>query len=174
MRRKDVLDNIEGSRLKKQFLEAFLLQSAFIESLLKKLIDDDFFSSVTFKVMGDEFKKGNFLEPKQISFIKERLLRQNLYEIIEYLGKIEVIDSELKRKLHKYRESRNDVLHDLVGKMSRDEFEAELEGLVSEGQIILENKAMINASEALQRSEELREIVDSGDTEKLEEYFKKI
>lgn len=173
MKRKDLIDNIEGSRLKKQFLEAFLLQSAFIESLLKKLVEDDFFSNITYKVMSEEYAKKNFSESKQISFIKEKLIRQNLYEIIDYLAKVDAIDGELKKKLHAYRESRNGVLHDLVGKMSRVEFETELEVLVTSGQVILNDKAMINASDALQRKEELLEAIHSKDPKKLRDYFDK-
>lgn len=173
MKRQDVIDNIEGSRLKKQFLEAFLLQSTFIESLLKKLVEDDFFSNITYRVMAEEYTKKNYSEPKQISFIKEKLIRQNLYEIIDYLAKVEAIDGELKKKLHAYRESRNGVLHDLVGKMSRVEFETELEGLVAAGQVILNDKAMISASDSLQRREELLEAIHSNDPKKLRDYFEK-
>lgn len=178
MKRKDVIDNIEGSRLKKQFLEAFLLQSAFIESLLKKLIQDDFFANITFKVMQEELKKGsNFQPPKQVNYWNEKLMRQNLYEIIEYLAKIDVITDVLKKQLHVYREKRNIVLHDLVGTMTRLEFEKELEGLVSTGQEILNNAAMIKASESVQKNEDFSEAFASNDQQKikdvLERYTKK-
>src|SRR5574343_1856077 len=105
MKRQDLIDNIEGSRLKKQFLEAFLLQSTFIESLLKKLVVDDLSKEISLPVLLEEYKKGNYsAESKHVNFIREKLLRQNLYDIIEYLFKVEVITDDLKIKLHKYRD----------------------------------------------------------------------
>ncbi len=173
MKRQDVINNIQGSNLKKQFLEAFLLQSAFIESLLKQLIEDDFFQTVIFKVITHPSQKSSLDEPKQITVVKERLLRQNLFEIIEYLVKVGVIDPGLKTKLHTYREKRNGVLHDLVGKMSLVDFEAELEGLVSMGTVILDDQAMVKASQAVQRNEEFRLAIESGNSDEIQKVVKK-
>ncbi len=173
MKRKDLIDNIEGSRLKKQFLEAFLLQSAFIEGLLKKLVEDNFFSKVSLPIMMAKLKEtpNSFTEPKEIVYLKEKLLRQNLYEIIEHLSKVEVIDDELKKQLHFYRDRRNSILHDLVGKMSKQEFEKEIEELVSKGVAILNNHSMVAASESVRQREEIAEVIESGDEEKLKEYL---
>jgi hypothetical protein len=162
MKRNDLINNIEGSRLKKQFLEAFLLQSAFIEGLLKKLVEDNFFSNVTIPVLMQQLKgETKNLENKYIEKIKEKLLRQSLYEIIEHLEVSDVISKDLKKKLHDYRESRNAVLHDLVGKMSGQEFE-------------LQNEAMVIASNSVQSSEELSDIINSKDPNKISEYINKL
>ncbi|MCC2630845.1 MAG: hypothetical protein K0S38_654 [Candidatus Paceibacter sp.] len=170
MKRKDIIDNIDGSRLKKQFLEAFLLQSVFIESLLKKLIEIDLYENVTFKILREQMRKGDFTtKSKHAEYIEEKLLRQNLFEIIEYLFRIDVISGSLKKDLHKYRELRNGVLHDLVGKMSKAEFEKELEGLVGTGQAILNEPVMIRASESVQDNEEFLDAVKSDDITKIQE-----
>ncbi|HRH25197.1 MAG TPA: hypothetical protein PLQ20_02575 [Candidatus Paceibacterota bacterium] len=172
MKRNDLINNIEGSRLKKQFLEAFLLQSAFIEGLLKKLVENNFFSNVTLPVLMQQLKdETKTLENKYIEKIKEKLLRQSLYEIIEHLETSGVIGKDLKKKLHEYRESRNAVLHDLVGKMSGQEFEIEIESLVSKGQEILQNESMVIASNSVQSSEEFLDILNSKDPNKMDEYI---
>lgn len=42
MNREDLTNHIKGSYLKKQYLESFLVQSAYIEGLLKLLADYSF------------------------------------------------------------------------------------------------------------------------------------
>ncbi len=172
MKRIDVINNIEGSRLKKQFLEAFLLQSAFIESLLKKLAEDDLLINVTYKVILPELRKGNFnFNSKQLDIIKDSLLRQNQYELIEYLFKVDIIDKELRQNLHKYRENRNSILHDLVKEISDSGFEDRLQKLVTLGQEILSSNKMVEASEAIQKMEDLTEVIDSNDPEKIKHFL---
>ncbi len=167
MKRQDLIDNIEGSKLKKQFFEAFMLQSTFVEGLLKKLMEDDLFSNVEFPLIRQRLTEKGASEafdlPKQFSLMKERLLRSNLYEMIEYLHKVDVIDNDLRKDLQTYREKRNNVIHDLVGNLSRSEFETELMELVVKGQNILNNTAMVKASESIQKMEEWREAMESND-----------
>ena len=177
MKRQDLIDNIEGSRLKKQYLEAFLLQSTFIEALLRKVVENDLFAAITYPILSQKFKskamdQDMLSKSRQVEYIEKRLQRQNLYETIEYLCEVDVISKDLRKKLHKYRDSRNEVLHNLVAKMSKEEFESELRELVDLGLDILTEEAMIEASSSVQTSEELRDIIRNPDPEAVLKYFK--
>ena len=176
MKRIDIEHNIEGSRLKKQFLEAFLLQSTYIEGLLKKIIEDEFSNNVSLPLLMAEFNKDNSKIPqpnKLIQSIEKKLLRQNLSEIINQLKDTKVIDDQsLINKLHKYREDRNNILHSLVTSISEDDFDRDIEKLVDLGKEILETEIMIKGAESVQRKEDFTEVIKSGDQEKINKFIK--
>jgi recombination DNA repair RAD52 pathway protein len=155
-------------------LEAFLLQSTYIEASLKKLIDDDIGFNIEMPVIRNNTKNPELYWKiiKRTSTIRKKLLRQNMSEIIDYLHRVETIDETLKKKLHSYRKKRNSILHDLVSNTSNPQFEKNIEDLVTDGQRILNNSAMIDASNSIQTDEELDEIIKSDDPEAVNKFYK--
>ncbi len=176
MKRIDLINNIEGSRLKKQFLEAFLLQGAYIEGLLKKLVENDLASSISIPLMIENFKRHGedidyLTDTKQVGYIKEKILGQTLYEHIEYLYKMSIIDKKLQNNLHAYRVRRNEVVHDLVSNIYKASFEGDIEDLVTLGLGVLDEPVLVSAAESVQRAEEISEVLQSRDQEKIEKYL---
>lgn len=171
MKRKDLIDNIEGSRLKKQFLEAFLLQSTYIEGLLKKILEDDFFDKIEMPIFLNSEK---FENSEHLEILKKKHMKQNLSELIDFLFKTKVITKNLKRELHDYRENRNEVLHDLIGIMNSEDFENKIEAFVTKGQIILNDEIMITASESTQRKEDMDGFLRKASFSDMEEYTNKL
>lgn len=117
MKRTELVNHIHGSYLKKQYLEAFLVQSAYIEGLLKIYTDYTYWEKIS-KIVG--------LEDKFSGELRNRINKYGLKELIDFLYKSNLIDSEQKRTLHNYREKRNQVLHDLVLQISNMEFDNDL------------------------------------------------
>ncbi|MEK7471374.1 MAG: hypothetical protein AAB623_01850 [Patescibacteria group bacterium] len=88
MRRIELVDHIKGSYLKKQYLEAFLVQSAYIEGLLKIFAD--------YKYWEDVRQKGA-KEAKMIVELRKRVRRFGLNELIDFLFKSDLIDDNQKK-----------------------------------------------------------------------------
>jgi hypothetical protein len=87
---------------------------------------------------------------------------KSLFDFINFLNKTGVFDDALKKQLHTYREKRNEVLHDLVGKIADKKFEKDIEDACRLGSSIFENKnfsKMINLIEEIdqERYKELAE-----------------
>lgn len=144
MRHKELTNHIEGSFLKQQFLEAFLVQSAYIESVLKLYADYVFF----------EATDGNSYENKALGVIREGIGRYGLNELIKFLSKSELITNQQKSLLHSYRERRNKVMHDLLKEISRDKFEEELEQICVIGNQILDDKRFVDIANIIASSSE--------------------
>lgn len=131
MRRTELVNHIKGSYLKKQYLEAFLVQSAYIEGLLKILLDYKYWEEV--EKRGVEVNKIN-------EEIRIRVRKFGLSELADFLKKIELIDNNQKKKIDEYRLKRNKVLHDLVLQISTDDFEKELKATCELGDRITDDE----------------------------------
>lgn len=156
MKHQDLVDNIEGSYLKKNYLEAFLLQSAYIESLVKLFFDLNF-SKYTSKNSsdkqdGDEGRRKLFLKTLNSHFDKT-----NIVEILRLLEASGLISKEQHNLLDKYRIKRNKVLHDIVFEMGAGTFESDLKGACDIGKIIVKSEEFVQMGTIVQKFEELFE-----------------
>ncbi len=131
MKRTELINHIKGSYLKKQYLEAFLVQSAYIEGLLKIFTDYSYWNEVSEKIA---------LGSPLINELRKRIKKYGLNELIDFLFKSKLIDDDQKNLLHEYRAKRNDVLHDLVRQISGSEFERELEVACELGDKIIDDQ----------------------------------
>ncbi len=149
MKRIELVNHIKGSYLKKEYLEAFLVQGAYIEGLLKLVADYHYWKEVSDKIIA-----GNRI----IKELRQRIKRFNLNELIDFLFKCGIINQNQKQELHQYREKRNDVLHDLVRKISKEEFDKELRSACELGDKII-------SDDKFKEIEEFLDFIDE-DTEK--------
>ncbi len=117
MKRKQLVDHIQGSYLKEQYLEAFLVQSAYIEGLIRVFADYQYWQKVT------EKKKKK--DPVIVE-LRRRIEKYNLSELIYFLFRSNLIDVDQKNILNGYKEKRNIVMHDLVKQIAASEFTKEL------------------------------------------------
>jgi len=106
---KHFLDEAEGAFLKKEYLEAFLIQSCIIEGVLKKYASTKLSSivsqSVTLKNKFKSFEFARIIDELLIS----RKIKKDLYE-----------------NLDTYRRKRNEVIHDLLEYKDKKELDEEL------------------------------------------------
>lgn len=144
------MKHIKGSYLKEQYLEAFLVQSAYIEGLLKTYCDFNFWK---------EFQKNIKEKNKMTLQLRKRVKRLGLNELIEFLHKSDLIDDTQRDDLHTYREKRNQVLHDLVKSMSNEEFEKELKEVCEIGDKIIDDKKFQRIEKIIDSSDELDELI---------------
>jgi FKBP-type peptidyl-prolyl cis-trans isomerase (trigger factor) len=127
-------NQIEGSILKEQYLEAFLLQSTLIESLITQLLDFYYWKNFSKKEDADELQKNMY------ESVKKRLIRSSIHEQIKILREINVIDEELQKQLDEYRKMRNTVVHDLINQISNTELSESLKKTCHTGREIMKNK----------------------------------
>lgn len=144
MKHKELTNHIQGSFLKKQYLEAFLVQSAYIESLLKLYIDYNFFIQT----------KGESFTNKMLGTFRESVERYGMAQVVSFLHKSQLINDEQKKLLDSYRVRRNKVMHDLLKEISDLRFEEELEAVCRKGTEIIENKAFKEMAELIERNDE--------------------
>lgn len=130
MKRKQLVNHIQGSYLKEEYLEAFLVQSAYIEGLLRTFADYQFWQQTS-----EELKKNN---PLMVE-LRKRIKRYNLGELIDFLFKSNLIDRDQKGRLNDYWQKRNSVMHDLVTQMATNEFTKELKITCELGDKIIED-----------------------------------
>ena len=92
-----LVDQAEGAFLKKDFLEAFLIQSCVIEGVLKNYASMKLSSLAT-----------------QSSVFKKKLDNFEFSRLIDDLFAVGKISDELYENLDKYRKKRNEVIHKLL------------------------------------------------------------
>jgi hypothetical protein len=138
MQHKELTDHIQGSFLKRQYLEAFLVQSAYIESLIKIYADFKYFiwSYDKEKEMTEDGESDKAMRKT----IKKHIARLGLHDLIEFLFNANLISLEQKKLLHKYREKRNIVLHDLIKEMGEQDFENEVKKVCEIGTKLIEGE----------------------------------
>jgi hypothetical protein len=151
MKHADLTDHIKGSYLKKQYLEAFLVQSAYIESLLKLAVDYSFWDKIVRNIETE--KQDRYF----IRTVNDLVESQNLNNCIHFLKKTNLIDGSQASKLHAYREKRNKILHDLVKQMNTQTFEIELKEACNLGIEIVSSDAFIKAVTILEHLDISRE-----------------
>jgi len=93
MKTKQLIGHMEGSFLKEQYLEAFLVQSAFIEGLIKSYTMFNFYLE-TKKVLDNSPMSRVFLD---------HFDRYGLYKLTEMLHESKHITGEQKKMLDEYR-----------------------------------------------------------------------
>ncbi len=137
MKIEELIDHINGSILKQQYLEAFLVQSAYIESILKTYFDFNYFT--TFSDKGKP-RVSKIFPSKLFEAIRKKSDKMSLQEIINLLHSSELIDIEIKRKLELYKLKRNNVIHHLTKEIANNNFESELKEICELGQEIINTK----------------------------------
>lgn len=131
MRHEQLKNHIKGSFLKEQYLEAFLVQSAYIESLLKIYADFN-----CWKSCGGE----KMVEKPIFVTMYNQVQKYNLSELIDFLYRTKLISGEQKHLLNQYREKRNKVLHDLIKEIGKEAFEKELQDICIVGNKIIDSE----------------------------------
>ncbi len=97
MQHKELIDHIQGSILKKQYLEAFLVQSAYIEGLLKISVDYNFFKA-TYKDSRNSTDTDDIAANNDIvSAVRDKLSNLTLNDLISFLDKSKLISSDQKK-----------------------------------------------------------------------------
>lgn len=145
MQREKLVNQIKGSYLKEYYLDAFLVQSAYIEGLLRLFADFSYWQETK-----DKTKKSSPL----ILEIRKKIRKYPLNELIDFLHRGELIDDDQKKELHSYREKRNEVMHDLVGKIAAKEFEQALKNTCELGEKIIEGKKFKEMEDLIDAQEE--------------------
>lgn len=134
MKHEDLKNKIEGSILKQEYLEAFLLQSAYIESLLKLFVDYELF----FAAKLDKVDKAHDSDRiRLIEALREKVGRYGFYDLVELLYESERIDKEMRNLLDNYRKKRNNIFHDLLKSIQGDGFDAEIKDVCQKGRDII-------------------------------------
>jgi len=131
MRHEQLKNHIKGSFLKEEYLEAFLVQSAYIESFLKICADFNSWKSCGGRKMSED--------PILVTMYHQ-IQRYNLNELIDFLYKSKLISEEQKKLLNNYREKRNRVLHDLIKEIAKETFEKELQETCVVGNKIIDGE----------------------------------
>ena len=125
MRYKELKEKIEHYEKDGKILEAFVLQSAYIESLIK------LFTEIKFNL---SIKEG---DQKTINAMEKQIDDYTLFQLIEFSLKAEWLPREKINLVHHYRKKRNTVLHDFVRQISKEDFEKELKEAYYIGRKIL-------------------------------------
>ncbi|HQT82942.1 MAG TPA: hypothetical protein PLW99_02215 [Candidatus Paceibacterota bacterium] len=103
----DVEKNIEGSILKGLYLEAFLLQSAYIEGLLKNFAEFETWRAISYR----RELEGNV--EKIVNSLRTDVTRFGFRKLIDFVHESGFLEDKDKSALHKYREIRNNIVHSL-------------------------------------------------------------
>lgn len=156
MKHRELVNHIKGSFLKRQFLEAFLVQSAYIESLLKLYADFKFF----------EVTDGKSLKNKFLETLRGNIDKYSLNELINLLYKSDLISDEQRKLLNSYKDRRNRVLHDLIKEIRKNDFEKELEEICNKGNEVIENDKFKEMADILEEvTEKVMEELKSTNVE---------
>ena len=111
-----LLNEAEGSFLKKEYLEAFLIQSCIIEGVLKEYASKKLLSII---------HQSSALENKFKNFELARLIDELFIS-----GKIK---NSLYEDLSAYRKKRNEVIHDLLEYEDKEKLDEELKEAYEKG-----------------------------------------
>lgn len=125
MKHTELTNHIRGSILKQQYLEAFLVQGAYIESLLKSHADFSVWKETV------EMKNSDF-----VGSLRKDIGDYGLYKLIEFLRKSKFISNSLAGDFHVYRNKRNSIIHDLLGQIYSESFEGEMRDICDLGERI--------------------------------------
>ncbi len=134
MKHEQLKNHIKGSFLKEQYLESFLVQSAYIEGILK--IDADF---NYWKAAGEKEMSKN---PVLMAMYK-KIDKYNLNALTGFLYESKIITKKTKGLLDSYRKKRNRVLHDLIFEISKETFEKDLKDVCTIGNKIIASREFV-------------------------------
>ncbi|MDB5225394.1 MAG: hypothetical protein JWL87_346 [Candidatus Adlerbacteria bacterium] len=150
VKHQDLRDKIDGAFLKKEYLESFLMQSAYFEAVLKYFLE-----FVHFKII---YAENENKEHKLVDILQNKVGRYSLFEVITMLRDSEEVSKSEADELNKYREKRNKVLHSLFDEMmGREEFEENLKKVVESGKVIAETKWFKSLVEGVEDLEKMYE-----------------
>ncbi len=124
MRKDDLKERIENYGQKNLLLEAFVLQSAYIESLIKLFVETKLSLSI------------RDADPAILAALRKRIVQYNLSELIKLLFDSEWLPKEKRGLFDRYRNKRNEVLHDLLKQISSNDFDNEMKIVYDDGQKI--------------------------------------
>lgn len=149
MKQKELQDQIEGYFLLGHYLQAFLVQTAYIEGLIKLLTDFTHFTEIeTRSNAANEIYKSKFIQ-----CLKKEIKRQSVSRSIRLLKDSDTIQEPLSAKLQNYFQIRNEIIHDLVNQMDSPAFEDRVKIAVELGRHITQEdsfKEMIELVAGLQ------------------------
>ncbi len=148
MKYQELRDHILGSHLMRHNLETFLIQSAYLESLLKTYADFHFFTETG----------GKSFDNKLLNAVKKDIEKYSLSNLVDLLKRADLVSSEQKKLLDEYRIKRNKVLHDLLGQVASESFEQELIAVYNTGTKITETEEFKRIENILDEMEKNREI----------------
>lgn len=115
MEHQDLVDYIEAAYKLKQYLSAFLMQAAYIESVVK--INLDFVVSDNIEKQDTNFYKA----------LRKKLDKFGIMDSLKFLKDTDALSEEHYKILDEYRIKRNKIVHDLIFQMMNNpSFEKEL------------------------------------------------
>ncbi len=148
MKRKDLFNQTEGAYLRKNYLEAFVIQSAYIESLLRELIND----KLHYHLPNNICQRCAFM-----GAVRKRLVGTSLQSLIDILYEGKFIDKEERKRLFIYKTKRNKILHGLLDHIGLPNFDKELAETYEAGRDVLKNPKM----------QRLEEVIDARDEDRI-------
>lgn len=137
MKYEDLRIRIQKARQEGLLLEAFLIQSAYVEGVFNLYID------LNIKVAlekHDELMSENIYEESIKNTINDRIRRYGLDAMIHFMYDSKLINMEEKKLFDKYRTNRNKLIHHLLEHINTDIFERELLIFLDKGDLIIKNK----------------------------------
>lgn len=111
-----LVDQAEGAYLKREYLEAFLIQSCVIEGVVK-----NYAAAKLVTELG------------QSATLKEKFKNFELVRLIDDLLLAGKIPADLYESLNKYRKKRNEVIHGLLEYEDKDKLDQELKEAYKQG-----------------------------------------
>jgi hypothetical protein len=143
MKFEELRNHIKGSHLMGHDLEAFLIQSAYLEGLLKRIADYHLFSQT----------EGKTYKDKLLVAIKDDVEKYSLFDLIDLLERGGIITKEEAKALDNYRKKRNSVLHDLLRKSSSSTFDQEMKDVYVIGEKVMDSKEFKDMEEMSEEME---------------------
>lgn len=150
MKQQELQDQIKGYSLLGHFLQAFLVQTAYLEGLIKLLTDFTHFIEI-------ERRSNAAAEVYQSKFIKcvqKDIKRQSVSRSIGLLKDSETISEQLAKDLLDYFRVRNEIIHDLINQMDSTSFMERLRVAVERGDVIMKDSSfdkMIKLAESREK-----------------------
>lgn len=133
MNHEELISRMRNLYQNKQYLEAFLLQSTYIEELITICAQFNFIG-VVYPVMVND---SNEIVIKEI---EKKIGNLSAVQKIDFIVKAGFFDKTIASRLNNYRTKRNEVVHGLVRQIKKGDFEFNLKETYEEGaRIINEN-----------------------------------
>lgn len=106
-------------------MEAFLVQGAYIESLLKSHADFSLWLEI------NELENSDLIKT-----LRKDVTNYSLFRLVEFLRRSKLISNSLAQDLHIYRDKRNKIVHDLLDQINNESFEQEMREVCELGEKI--------------------------------------
>ncbi len=131
MNRKDLKIKIESHARNSLILEAFILQSAYIESLIRQFIEIRFRLSIT---------KG---DSKTINVIWEEIEGSKFSHLLNFAFNSGWISKDTRSFVGEYSQKRNNIIHDIIRQVERGDFNHEIKKIFRKGKKIIKFKEFL-------------------------------